>query len=238
MRNHTSVVRLGAAFVKRHHCAYKDNERNILSLLEPDPDAVLLDLGCADGNWTMVVARQIGAARICGVELQLSHSIASAAHGIDVVIADLNHSLPLSDESFDVIHSNQVIEHLVNVDTFVSEMHRVLGKSGYAIISTENLSSFDNIISLVLGQQGFSQHISRRFHIGNIFSPHFGEEIGKDEMTHKTVFTFFGLSQLLEAHGLFVEKALGAGYFPFPNGLARIDPVHARLIAVKVRKRV
>ena len=228
--------KLRVVFMQKHHEAERDNERNILRLLEPDPNAALLDLGCANGSWTMHVARRVGTTKIHGIELDLASARASAERGINVAIADLSHGFPFSDDSIDVIHSNQVIEHLIDVDNFVAETHRVLEVSGYAIISTENLSSVENLISLALGQQAFSQHISRRFHVGNVFSPHFGEEVTREEMVHRTVFAFFGLRQLLEAYGFVVERTLGAGYSPFPNRLALVDHVHARFITMKVTK--
>lgn len=129
-----------------------------------------------------------------------------------------------SDNYFDVIHANQIIEHITNVDIFVAETYRILKTGGYVIISTENLSVVDNVIALFSGQQAFSQHISERYHIGNIFSPHYGERLGKWR-THKIVFSYFGIGiqQLLKAYNFKIDKVAAAGFFPFPNFLSKFD---------------
>ena len=50
------------------------------------------------------------------------------------------HDLPFSNESFDVIVSLQVIEHLKKPESFFKETKRVLKKEGVLIISTPNPS--------------------------------------------------------------------------------------------------
>jgi len=44
----------------------------------------------------------------------------------------------------------------------MSEVYRVCKKMGYIIISTENLSSFDNLFALFLGYQAFSQNLAKK----------------------------------------------------------------------------
>ena len=52
--------------------------------------------------------------------------------GIDVV-ADLNQRLPFDDESFDVVHSNQVFEHVHNLLGLMAECHRLLRPGGLLV---------------------------------------------------------------------------------------------------------
>ena len=79
-----------------------------------------------------------------------------------------NDRLPYDDESFDVVCSNQVIEHLARTDNFVSEILRVLRPGGYAVTSTENLASWHNIAALALGWQPFSlSNVSKVLGLGN-----------------------------------------------------------------------
>lgn len=83
----------------------------------------------------------------------------------------MNKGIALENESIDVVFSNQVIEHLYETDKFISEIYRILKPGGYAVISTENLSSWHNIFALILGWQPFSlSNISSlRSSIGNPF---------------------------------------------------------------------
>ena len=65
---------------------------------------------------------------------------------------DLNKKFPIKDNSVDVVVSDQVIEHLTDVvDNFVKEIFRILKPEGYAVISTENLSSWNNLFALLFG---------------------------------------------------------------------------------------
>ncbi len=221
-----------------HNRAVEMNNRNILRLLEPRPSDRFVDLGCYDGAWTRRVATMLRVSEVYGVDLDKEAARLASRSGVQFLIADLNRPLPFEDESLDVVHSNQVIEHLADVDTFVQEICRILRPGGYAIISTENLSSVDNLLALALGQQAFSQHISRRFHIGNRFSPHFGEPIVNQRAVHRTIFSYYGLAQFIQSYNLNIEAELGAGYPLLPRIFARVDPIHARFITVKARKPV
>ena len=53
---------------------------------------------------------------------------------------------------------------------------------------------------------------------------------------HLRVFAYRGLRELFEAHGFVVESVAGAGYYPLPRRLARVDPRHAAFLTVKARK--
>jgi SAM-dependent methyltransferase len=215
------------------------NRRDILQLVEQDRRAMILDLGCGKGDWTIQLSKGIGveeSSAICGIEIDRMAAKLARKNHVNVCIADLNYPLPFSDKCMDVIHANRVIEHLSNVDLFLDEISRVLKPGGYVIISTENLSSTANLVSIALGQQAFSQHISRLWFIGNRFSPHHGELVPPGLILHKTVFSYFGLREMLEYHRLRVEKILSIGYFPFPHWLSRLDPIHGHFMVFKARK--
>jgi ubiquinone/menaquinone biosynthesis C-methylase UbiE len=70
--------------------------------------------------------------------------------GIVVFKANLNKSFPLPDNSIDQVCANQVIEHRIDTDNFVSEIYRVLKPNGSVVIATENLASWHNIAALLL----------------------------------------------------------------------------------------
>lgn len=75
----------------------------------------LLDVGCGRNKLTGAV----------GVDQM-------ALPGVDVV-SDLNDRLPFDDASFDVVHSNQVLEHIPNMIGLVEEIHRVLVPGGIMV---------------------------------------------------------------------------------------------------------
>ena len=214
------------------------NRANILACVPRRPGLKLIDLGCDDGVWTMQLAARAGTTDVWGVEIVPERAAAAEQRGVQVTRGDLAERLPFPDASFDLLHANQVIEHVPDVDLFVSEVTRVLRPGGRAILSTENGSSWVNIGAAILGWQIFSlTNVStKRFGIGNPFALHRGERGELVSWTHKTIFNFRGLKELCEAYGLVDVRVLGAGYFPLPARLGRVDPRHAHFITVSAAK--
>lgn len=214
--------------------------RVILNLLEENSSAQVLDCGCADGGFTQELARKIGTSEICGFDLVDEFVQAAEAKGIKVYLGDLNNPLPLDSDTFDVVHANQVIEHLHETDTFVKEIYRILKRGGYAIIATDNLAGLHNMLSLVLGFQPFSACPSNEVHIGNPIDFYYRMETNRKYPAHLRIFTYRGLKELFEYHGFKVEKLIGVGYYPFPRTIAKllssVDPRHAVCLVIKVRK--
>lgn len=206
----------------------------ILSAMPPRPGASLLDLGCGDGGWTMKVAASVEAQRVLGVEFIDELARAAGRAGVEVVAGDLGEPLPIEDGSVDVVHSNQVIEHLPKTDAFMREIARVLKPGGYAVVSTNNLSSWHNIVSLALGWQPTPCHVSDEVIVGNPGNFVEGMESYAPGQTHLRVFTGRALAGLASHHGLRVDAQLGAGYYPLPprpaSVLARLDPAHAAFL--------
>ncbi len=228
--------KLNSYLISQWENAMQTNKENILKLLDTNLHAKLIDLGCDNGEWTLRLANKIKTKYIYGIEICPNAAEKAKKKRIDVKVSDLNESFPYPDNFFDIVHANQVIEHITNIDGFVKEIYRILKPSGCAVISTENLSGIDNLVALALGQQGFSQHISEIYHVGNKFSPHFQENMDKKSWTHKIIFTYYGLQQLLNIYNFKIDKVLTSGFFPLPNLFSKIDPIHSHFLIVKARK--
>jgi SAM-dependent methyltransferase len=198
----------------------------------------LLDIGCDTGAWTVEVARVVGAGRIEGVELMPDAAAAARARAIVVHEADLNQQLPIAPDSFDIVHSNQVIEHVNDVDAFVAEVFRVLKPGGWAIISTENGSSWHNIFAAVLGWQIFSlTNVSGKIAgLGNPIAIQRNAPAFSPTWRHKTIMNYRGLKELMIVNGFTDVFVGGAGYYPLPASAGRIDPRHSVYITVTGRK--
>jgi SAM-dependent methyltransferase len=224
---------------RMYDAANEENLRNIeRALATAGPRAALVDLGCDDGERTLRFAHAARAAEVHGLELIEHRAALAEERGVKTTIGDLREPLPYADRRFDAVVSNQVIEHLANTDRFVSEIRRVLKPGGVAVVSTENLASWHNVAALVLGWQPFSltNVSSIKGGLGNPAALHRGEaDAGMESWQHLRVFSFRGLRELFEAHGFDVRSVLGAGYYPLPARLGRIEPRHAAFLTIVAR---
>jgi SAM-dependent methyltransferase len=216
----------------------EENRQAILAALEPRPGGVLLDLGCSDGEVTSRIAQRAGTARTVGVEL-IDHLAEQArGRGIEVVGADLNARLPFDDATFDVIHSNQVIEHLWNTDNLLREIRRLLKPDGYAVVSTNNLASWHNVISLIIGWQPPPSHASDEVIVGNPAGLREGVTGARGQM-HLRLFTGLALAGVALHHGLRADIARTVGMYPLPVSVARvmtrIDKRHGAFLVQRYR---
>src|SRR5690242_1771863 len=85
----------------------------------------LLDVGCADGSFLFRYL-DYKPDSFHGIEASSSLRRQAEARGIKVTAVDLNGVWPYPDNTFEVVHCAQVIEHLHNTRLFVQEMRRVL----------------------------------------------------------------------------------------------------------------
>lgn len=213
------------------------NYDNIIDLLEKNNSAKLLDLGCDDGAFTLKAADKIGTKNIYGVEIIEETMKKAEKNGIKVKKFDLNNKFDFENDFFDVVIANQIIEHLYNSDNFLSEIYRILKPGGYAIISTENASSWCNIFASIMGWQIFSltNISSKKSGIGNPLALH-KEKFKPDSWNHVRIYNIRGLKELMEAHDFTVETSKGAGYFPLPTSLGNIDKIHGHFMTFKIKK--
>jgi SAM-dependent methyltransferase len=189
-------------------------QAKILDSLDPEPTAIVLDVGCDDGTWTDQVRRRVGVQpdQVHGLELVDERAELARRRGFNVLVGDLEEPWPFPGASFDVVHANQVIEHVKRLDHFVTEIARVLAPGGRALVCTENLASWHNVAALVLGYQPFSlMNVSSVRPIGNRFALHVGERPRGESWQHVHVLTLAGLRDIFVAHDFAVTDSGGTG---------------------------
>lgn len=239
-------------FEKMWQEAYSDNTKNIISLLESDPKAIVLDIGCGDGQKTSLFKKKISCKKMIGIDGVSKRLTAAKKNGIDkIIVANLEKRWPLKSSTFDIIISNQVIEHVADTDLFIKEVYRLLKPGGYCVVSTENLSSWHNIASLILGHQDFSHHLIKKSHVGTPFSLHYEEKTvtwskkdnsGVDDTAfpHLKIFTLKSIIKIFEAYSFVLKSKLASGYYPsfglLSRVLAKVDPFHSHFICIKMQK--
>jgi len=178
---------------------------------------VLVDAGCNTGDMSKRAIKVTGAAVAIGLEID--PSTASKANGelVRVIVSDLDSAIPLLSESVQAVFAHHVFAHLTKHDTFIKEVWRILRPGGTCVVSTENLSSWHNILALSMGYQDFSHNPSSVWYLGNPLSPHYRKRTPPGFSPHYKVFTPRSLREIFEAHGFKVDKWLGTDIILLPE---------------------
>lgn len=99
----------------------------------------ILDIGCGRGDFSRSF-KDLGL-QVTGIDRERGDE--AMLESIDVRLSDdlENNDLPFEDNSFDVVFSKSVIEHMGNPNTFMKETYRVLRPGGRVITMTPDWHS-------------------------------------------------------------------------------------------------
>lgn len=206
--------------------SYAKDLETFRSLVEKNPEAKLLDVGCGNGELTELFTSCAGIRDITGLDVQY-HSLPWK-----FVQGNLEEGMLLPGHSFDAVISYHVIEHISHTDLFVKEIYRVLKVGGYALIGTPNLASGRVILELLLNKQPNTAHVSDYFILRGDPGEEWRKSVG---YLHRRLFTIEGLCRLLEYYSFQVELSKGTGYGILPLNLL-LKGRYAADIIVKARK--
>jgi 2-polyprenyl-3-methyl-5-hydroxy-6-metoxy-1,4-benzoquinol methylase len=109
----------------------------LLPSLRPGLD--VLDVGCGPGTITVDLARRVAPGRVLGLDVSpapLDEARALAAReGVEVAFAVGDcYALEAADDSFDVVHAHQVLQHLTDPVAALREMARVCRPGGVVAV--------------------------------------------------------------------------------------------------------
>jgi SAM-dependent methyltransferase len=214
----------------------------LLDMLERPAEGAgtrLLDVGCNDGSFTLRAAERCGAGETYGMDVDDGSLDAARKNGVRAQKGNANEKFPFESDFFDVVISNQVIEHLLDPDNFFEEVHRVLKPGGYCVIATPNLCSLHNRLFVLLGWQITNIAPSGKLVFGN---PNRGNRSGlTGPYRHYTVFAPPALKEMAAHYGLKAERLAGSGFHPFKAPVSRwlsaALPKWSVFILLKARKR-
>ncbi|HEV3125113.1 MAG TPA: class I SAM-dependent methyltransferase [Candidatus Dormibacteraeota bacterium] len=100
-------------------------------------DARVLEIGCGVGRYVEKLEQL--AASVIGLEYDLPRAVEAAARlDAPLVVNAANEHLPFADGSFDVVLSNEVIEHVADDAESAREMVRVLRSGGRIVLFCPN----------------------------------------------------------------------------------------------------
>lgn len=161
----------------------------------------ILDFGSGDGSFSILLKNRFNA-QVYGVDISRTAVDISNHKGIPTDLLNIDkENLPFANDKFDFIFCGEVIEHIYNPDHLLMEIYRVLNKSGFAMLTTPNLASWYNRISLLLGYQPFWADVSNKYGVGYL--------LPMGTAGHIRLFTLKALKQLVNKYNFSVIKVFG-----------------------------
>lgn len=116
-------------------------------LPELSPGVSILDIGWGPGSITLGLAETVAPGKVIGIDP--SHQAIISANGaarerglpnVTFLIADV-HTLPFENDSFDVVHAHQVLQHLPDPVAALREMSRVCAPNGLMAVRDADYAS-------------------------------------------------------------------------------------------------
>ncbi|CAM5499621.1 Class I SAM-dependent methyltransferase OS=Streptomyces alboniger OX=132473 GN=CP975_10860 PE=4 SV=1 [Streptomyces alboniger] len=177
--------------------------------------ATVLDVGCGDGTAAATAAPLLAGHRVIGVDWSQDALKRAHAHLPDVVRGELTGGgLPFADGSTDAVLFSEVIEHLVDPDSALDELRRVLRPGGHLMLSTPNLAAWYNRGLLLAGVQPVFSEVSLRGIHGRP---------GTEVVGHLRLYTARALREFVAASGFEVVRLSGAPFHGVPRPLRALD---------------
>lgn len=136
--HHEAVLRSHRSRTAQNSAAY------LLPFLSPTDR--LLDVGAGPGTITVDLAASVArvvATEIGPAELDLTRTTAAerGSTNIDFVVADV-HALPFEDDTFDVAHAHQVLQHVADPVQALRELARVTKPGGIVAVRDSDYAGF------------------------------------------------------------------------------------------------
>jgi SAM-dependent methyltransferase len=134
--------------------------------------------------------------------------------GLRTVSFDLDDEerpFPFPDGHFDAIISLATIEHLLHVDHFMSEIHRILNKDGYLYLTAPNYTSLAFLLPFLLTGKAFHDPLSKSSRTRYEF------------YAHVRYFTYKTLLEFVNSFGFIPDTV----YLALPGGSTRYQALYA-----------
>ncbi|MDA1196662.1 MAG: class I SAM-dependent methyltransferase [Nanoarchaeota archaeon] len=155
-----------------------------------------LDIGCTDGGFAARLKKAFGF-DMYGLDMAEGSIASCKEKGVKGIVHNLEQPMPIEDDTFDLITLCEVIEHIFDTDFLLSEIKRILKPGGVFIITTPNIASLTNRLTMLIGKYPTSA------------------EYRASGSGHIRIYTFSALINQMKEHG-FLIKQVTSPNFPFP----------------------
>lgn len=113
---------------------------NSAAYLEPflTPGRTLLDVGCGPGTITVEFAERLAPSQVTGIDVAIDIVEKATANsaGVDNVLFEVGdgYGLDYDDDSFDIVHAHQVLQHVSDPPRLLRELGRVCAPGGVVAV--------------------------------------------------------------------------------------------------------
>lgn len=199
--------------------------RDELKKIEKNPTGIkLLSVGCGLGDFEQGLLKRYKI-QVYGIDGAKESVDIAGQKGLKAVQGNFEDTFPYSDSEFDIVFAGEVIEHIMSVKEFLSEVYRVLKPSGIFVLTTPNLARLDDRFKFLFGR-----------------SPRHVAPMHDYLYLHIHPFTWISLRDALKTYG-FGEFSLKSNFVQiYPvrllqvRWLAKLFPTLGASLVVKARK--
>jgi SAM-dependent methyltransferase len=218
---HAALIGKREEVVRREAAYYVVKEA--LRLLGHSPKGVAVDVGGGDGSSLALLGESVTFDQRVSVDVELPAN--GGYKGITYRVGDAeNLGSIFGADSADLVLMIEVIEHLLNPDDAILEVQRILHRGGALILTTPNLSSLINRLSLLAGYLPLSAEVSTRKVFGRP---------GSSVAGHLRLHTFRSLRDFLSFYDFKIERM-----YTFPNSASMYQGLGALGRLVRIVDRV
>jgi ubiquinone/menaquinone biosynthesis C-methylase UbiE len=122
---------------------------------------IVLDLGCGAGEFSAALLEDGATPIAVDVAAEALRRARERVPGLDARLWRGGEPLPLADNAADVVWAGEVIEHVVDVAPWLSEVRRVLRPGGTLLLTTPAHGP-GTMLALALSPRRFARHFEPR----------------------------------------------------------------------------
>ena len=162
----------------------------------------ILDYGCGDGKYFDFFVKYFNQENIYGAEVSKIRLKRAQERGfVNLALIEKNKKLPFSDDFFDFVNMDQVLEHIDcrEADFYLGELNRVLKKDGLIFVVVPNYPI---------------KRLYDIYHSVKCAVKHGKKRSMKDDPTHVCRYSFKSLEKALKRHFSIVDL-LPTGGLPY-----------------------